>query len=250
MFRRERHRHIEHILTSLEPGVLVDNQCWFGGGTAIALLNGEYRESVDIDFLVSDYACFRRLREIAGNNLDGLSTRPLDLSRPVKADRYGIRTHVLVNEVPIKFEIVHEGRIALDAPKPSQSICGIRALTTVDQVASKLLANDDRWADRSVFSRDIIDLAMMRPNQDALHEGLRKAEEAYHGTVRTSVAKAIDMLRANPKQLASAVHALRMEAPVATVLSAIDRLSDQIAATPTTYGSSSTAPQTSSNGDV
>src|SRR5699024_8050998 len=125
LFRREHHRRIEHILTSLEPGVLVENQCWFGGGTAISLLNGEYRESVDIDFLVSDYDCFRRMREIAGDNLDGLSTRPLELSRSVRADRYGIRAQVLVNDVSIKFEIVHEGRIALDVPKPSQAICGI-----------------------------------------------------------------------------------------------------------------------------
>src|SRR5699024_7738825 len=119
-----------------------------------------------------------------------------------------------------------------------------RALTTVDQVASKLLANDDRWADRSVFSRDIIDLAMIHPSPDALREGLRKAEEAYHGTVRTSVAKATDMLRANPKHLASAVQALQMDVPAAMVLSAIHRLSNQIAATPTN-GSSSTTPRAS-----
>ncbi|MBM3349738.1 MAG: nucleotidyl transferase AbiEii/AbiGii toxin family protein, partial [Betaproteobacteria bacterium] len=30
------------------------HQCFFGGGTAITLRHGEYRESVDIDFLISD----------------------------------------------------------------------------------------------------------------------------------------------------------------------------------------------------
>jgi predicted nucleotidyltransferase component of viral defense system len=33
----------------------------FAGGTAIALRYGEYRESVDIDFLASDLASYRYL---------------------------------------------------------------------------------------------------------------------------------------------------------------------------------------------
>ena len=41
--------------------------------------------------------------------------------------------------------------------------------------ASKLLANDDRWADTSTSSRDLIVLAMMKPDAVALKAGGRKA---------------------------------------------------------------------------
>lgn len=91
LFRRRHHQRIEHIITSLEPGVLVENQCWLGGGTATSLLKGEYRESVDIDFLVSDYDCqvFRGLdaavndgRHLAGR-LFGFGRTRLVLGRVV-----------------------------------------------------------------------------------------------------------------------------------------------------------------------
>ncbi|WP_255343899.1 nucleotidyl transferase AbiEii/AbiGii toxin family protein [Methylibium sp. T29-B] len=53
MFERPHHRRIATILAALDADVLVANDCLFGGGTAMALRYGEYRESVDIDFLVS-----------------------------------------------------------------------------------------------------------------------------------------------------------------------------------------------------
>ena len=56
MFERPHHQRIAHVLSALDGGVLAQLSCWFGGGTCIALKFGEYRESVDIDFLVSDPA--------------------------------------------------------------------------------------------------------------------------------------------------------------------------------------------------
>ncbi|MBT3967023.1 MAG: nucleotidyl transferase AbiEii/AbiGii toxin family protein, partial [Gammaproteobacteria bacterium] len=50
MFKRLHHQHISQILEALNGPLLRENQCLFGGGTAIALRYGEYRESVDIDF--------------------------------------------------------------------------------------------------------------------------------------------------------------------------------------------------------
>ena len=63
MFEREHHRRVAHALEALDPALLAANACLFGGGTAIALKHHEYRESVDIDFLVSDRAGYRALRE-------------------------------------------------------------------------------------------------------------------------------------------------------------------------------------------
>jgi hypothetical protein len=63
LFEREHHRRIALVLQALDPQVLAALGCHFGGGTAMALRYGEYRESVDIDFLVSDLAGYRELRQ-------------------------------------------------------------------------------------------------------------------------------------------------------------------------------------------
>lgn len=58
MFERPHHQRIALILRALNAPLLRENHCLFGGGTAIALRYGEYRESVDIDFLVSDLTSY------------------------------------------------------------------------------------------------------------------------------------------------------------------------------------------------
>lgn len=50
MFERPHHRRIAQVLHALNAPLLRDNHCLFGGGTAIAMRYGEYRESVDMDF--------------------------------------------------------------------------------------------------------------------------------------------------------------------------------------------------------
>lgn len=51
-FKRAHHQLIAQVLCALDGKLLREANCLFGGGTAIALRYGEYRESVDIDFLV------------------------------------------------------------------------------------------------------------------------------------------------------------------------------------------------------
>lgn len=169
MFERPHHRRIAKLLEALDAPLLRSNRCLFGGGTATALRYGEYRESVDVDFLVSDVEGYRRLRQRM-TGLEGVQSivRPgqsLAQWRDVRADQYGIRTIVDVEGTGIKFEIVLEGRVALAEPDARYEICGIATLAPLDMVAGKLLANSDRWADDSVFSRDLIDIAMMQPTK-------------------------------------------------------------------------------------
>lgn len=64
MFERPHHQRIAQVLGALNGPLLRENYCLFGGGTAIALRYGEYRESVDIDFLVSNLASYRNLRQL------------------------------------------------------------------------------------------------------------------------------------------------------------------------------------------
>lgn len=64
MFERAHHQRIARVLDALDGQLLREAHCLFGGGTAIALRFGEYRESVDMDFLVSDVASYRNLRQL------------------------------------------------------------------------------------------------------------------------------------------------------------------------------------------
>jgi hypothetical protein len=153
----------------------------------------------------------------------------MDLGRTPSVDRYGIRTSVLVAGLAIKFEIIHEGRIDLDTPSPDDEICGLRILTRTDQVATKLLANDDRWADTSTFGRDLIDLAMMKPGTAALKAGARKAVDAYGETVGESFNNAVAHLQERPHRLDECIRALKIDAPRAVVWQAIRDLSARCA---------------------
>jgi Nucleotidyl transferase AbiEii toxin, Type IV TA system len=120
LFERKHHRQIASVLEALDAGILAKNGCLFGGGTAIALRNGEYRESVDIDFLVSSPEGYRELRQrlTAKNGIQGIVRRgkTLDQAREVRADQYGVRTLLQAGESRIKFEIIFEGRISLEKP--------------------------------------------------------------------------------------------------------------------------------------
>lgn len=52
MFTRPHHQQIAKVLESLDADLLKQHNCLFAGGTAMAMRYGEYRESVDMDFLV------------------------------------------------------------------------------------------------------------------------------------------------------------------------------------------------------
>ena len=214
MFEREHHRNVALVLQTLDPSVLAQHHCYFGGGTAMALRYGEYRESVDIDLLVSDLPGYRALRQMLGGS-QGLAplVRPgmqLELARELRADQYGLRTHVQCGNSLIKFEIVLEGRIVLTAPGDQDRICGVLSLAPVDLAAEKLLANADRWADDVVFSRDIVDLAMQRADKKLLEAACAKAETAYGASVRQALARAVQALHARRHRLEECMQALRV----------------------------------------
>ncbi|GMV45436.1 MAG: hypothetical protein AMXMBFR66_08340 [Pseudomonadota bacterium] len=214
MFERAHHRRIAAVLEALDAEVLAANVCLFGGGTAIALRYGEYRESIDIDFLVSRVEGYRQLRQrLTGP--DGLRaiTRPghaLNQKRAVRADQYGIRTMLQVDGADIKFEIVLEGRIELEAPGPDDRQCGVATLTALDMATGKLLANSDRWRDDAVMSRDLIDLAMMAPPKALLKRAMAKAQGAYGDSVAADLAGAVEDLRARPHRLDQCMQATAM----------------------------------------
>ncbi|QDQ28372.1 nucleotidyl transferase AbiEii/AbiGii toxin family protein [Chitinimonas arctica] len=187
MYKRTHHQRIERVLASMNAEFLANARCYFGGGTAIALQLDEYRESVDIDFLCADQGGYRSIREaIFGDpHLKTLFRQPINLLREPRTDQDGVRTVLEMDGAPIKFEIVRESRILLDGV----AVPGIPVLclTRSDSFAEKLLANADRYYDRSVMNRDIIDLLVMELHWGSIPDSAwHKAEAAYGKTIRSA----------------------------------------------------------------
>lgn len=221
-FKRIHHQFVAHILHALDGSLLRDANCLFAGGTVIALRYGEYRESVDIDFLVSDVQSYRSLRQKL-TDPPGIRAIMRDVAAPliqvrdIRADQYGIRTMLMVAEQPIKFEIVLEGRIDLEKPGGKDEICGVPTLTPLDMLTSKLLANSDRWNDDGVFNRDVIDLAMMEPDLPLLRKAVTKAEHAYGHSICQDLEKAIDRLHTRRDWMDRCMMAMAMTLPKAVL---------------------------------
>lgn len=96
-------------------------------------------------------------------------------------------------------------------------MCGVATLTNLDRVTSKLLANADRWSDDGVFSRDLIDLAMMAPPLTALRAAVAKAQAAYGDAVLADVSKAVAQLAARTGRLERCMRALDIRVPKAVL---------------------------------
>ena len=209
--------------------MLRENNCLFGGGTVIALRYSEYRESIDIDFLVSDIASYRNLRQLL-TGVNGIAAivragmAPLAQTREIRADQYGIRTMLQVADQSIKFEIILEGRIELAPPGTRDEIYGITTLTPLDMATSKLLANSNRWNDDGVFNRDIIDLVMMSPSLALLRSAVTKAETAYGQAIRQDIKKAIDRMQDRHGWLERCMQVMAMNLPKAVVWQQLRKL--------------------------
>ena len=222
VFERPHHQRIAHVLGALNGPLLRQNNCLFGGGTAIALSYGEYRESVDIDFLVSDVSSYRALRQLLTGPLGiGALVREgataLTQTREFRADQYGIRTMLLVADQKIKFEIILEARIALATPSAKDEVCGVATLTPLDLATSKLLANSDGWADDGVFNRDVIDLAMMKPPLPLLRQAVAKAQGAYGQAILQDLDKALQRLQTRHDWLERCMQATAIHLPKAVI---------------------------------
>ena len=184
-FRRPWHRLVWQVLESLNSGLLARARCWFGGGTRIAMELGEFRESVDVDFLCEDREGYRILRStVTRSSLGDMASCPLDLMRDVRTDMYGIRTFLRVDGQPVKFEVIFEGRIPLSGE--ARSPFPVEVLARSSCFAEKLLANADRGRDPSASARDLIDLAFMAANwpEEDRRTGMATAQSVYGDAVR------------------------------------------------------------------
>ncbi|GAA0259845.1 nucleotidyl transferase AbiEii/AbiGii toxin family protein [Rhodanobacter caeni] len=194
MFERPHHQRIAKLLHLMDGELLARAECYFGGGTAIALELGEYRESVDVDFLCSNREGYRLLRNaITPPTLGAVLRSPVKHLREVRTHRDKISAFLEIDEVPIKVEFVLEGRIGIGGAFHPE--LGVPCLDRDDMYAEKLLANTDRAMDRSQMSRDLIDLAMMIQAWGPIPAAaLKKAEAAYGQAIYHYFDRGLDLL--------------------------------------------------------
>ncbi len=211
MFNRPHHQRIAKLLRAFNSDLLQEAQCYFGGGTAIVLSLGEYRESVDVDFLCTSKEGYRSLRNtITQRTLGSLLREPLLHLREVRVDRDAIRTVLEIDEKPIKVEFISEGH--LDIQGAFHPVFRVPTLSREDMYATKLLANTDRGYDRSALSRDMIDLAMMINHWGSIPaRSWEKAREAYGESVDKAYRGAIEMIDDDRDYLKSCLYNMRMD---------------------------------------
>jgi hypothetical protein len=215
IFEREAHRVVLVVLEALRADVLRACRFLFGGGTRIVLDLGEYRESKDIDFLCSDPQGYADLRfEASRHGYPALFTSEglgrFQFPREMRIDQYGIRFTTISGETPLRVELIREARITLDnGEQPSWS--PVTCLTLSDCYAEKLLANSDRWADRQILSRDLVDLMALRIHRGPIPAtAWKKVEEAYKAAAAEDLRRAIALFSENAEHQQRCIRGLEL----------------------------------------
>lgn len=201
MYRRPRHNKIASVLEAFDPDLLERCEAFFGGGTAITLSLGEYRESVDATFMCASREGFAELR---ARSFDGglpallKSGRSLREARDPRRDTHSIRSCLDVGGTAVKMEIVNEARIDLAGTRNDRF--GVPTLSHSDMYAEKLLANADRGDDPASGHRDMIDLGMMIARWGPIPEAaLKKADSAYRGRASKALELQSRVLRSDDR---------------------------------------------------
>jgi hypothetical protein len=200
----------------MDAAFLARAQCFFGGGTQLAMSHGEFRESRDIDFLVSSPDGLRAIREtVSERSLGAVFRQKVHLEREVRADRDSIRTFIREDEAapPIKFEIILEGRIALEGEHDDR--LGVPVLSPRCAIAEKLLANADRGRAKEYRSRDVVDLAFVSLGLDdaAFLSGYQLAQRPYGRPIGKELEEVLRMLELDAKYRALCIEELLIEDP-------------------------------------
>lgn len=202
MYRRPRHNATHKALLQFDKAFLLENKVLFGGDTRIAMELDEFRESVDIDFVCPSIESYRAVRSaVSSSSFGDLVNGELELIREIRADRYGVRTAIKVNDTPIKLEFISFSDYRLSMAETTS--LPVPALDQDSCYITKLLALADRYAFPD--KKDFIDLLTMQrkwgaPSQKAWAEVKRHYGEAPFKTLH----KQLDMFLAYPEPILSA----------------------------------------------
>lgn len=174
---------IETIISKLDANLFHQHQIMLGGGALIGILHQQLRYSSDLDFLVAPENYNQLRYSLRQGKSIFTSQDELEIGSP-RIDRYGIRYPIRFNyherSIALKLEIVAEWNLKIDRPEIIRSI---PCLNLCDRITAKLLTNVDRGADRSKFSRDLIDLAIIATQTEIPIEAIEKAQNIYPDTI-------------------------------------------------------------------
>jgi len=225
VFERAHHQRISAVLRCLDGPRLLKNHCLLGGGTAIVLARDEYREAIHIELCCNSAEVYREIRRAVDAQDPGwLFREPVQMLREPNFHRHGIRLAVLLDGTPVKIEILLENRIPFAACLPEAAIEGVWSLAEEDLVATRLMANTDRYGDDSFMSRDIIDLAMLATDGILSPAGVTKARKVYQNGIDTAFVRAKAMLLESDGRVATCMRELKMKMPPHELARRIERL--------------------------
>lgn len=165
------------------------------GGTEITLRYGEYRESVDVGFLVQALAAYRSLRNsVREQGLQALM-RSADYSQlqipDIRGYPSGIRAKAFVEGKSINFQVALDGRIGLAEPAQKDRILRVATLAKLEIAESKLRANSDRCLDTGAHCQGVIGIAMLDLSKSKFAEATTKSKAAYGKVTLKELSKVI-----------------------------------------------------------
>lgn len=213
-------QRIAELLGAFDATLLENAECYLGGGAALVLALGEYRQLNNVNFMCASAEDYRLLRNtVQDTHLGALLTRSLPIVREVRTSAYVVSTFLKVQGAPIKVDFGWEIRVAISGT--FDAALGVPTLSRVDMYAEKLLANADRGLDRSTGSRDIIDLAMMIMSWGPIPRmSWEKVRQAYGDYAVKAFDDARDLIR-DRQYLSDCLRAMRMDPALADELAEI-----------------------------
>jgi len=237
MFKNPWHQTIAGVLENLPKELLLENNCYFAGGTSLVFqsaqenwsLGAEYRHSDDIDFVCTGDAFLNMRKLVAAKGIEAV-TGGLPQAREARIDQYGIRTILIGPNSPdgVRFEIICEA--ALKTHTPGTVVNGVTCLSLRDSTALKLMANADRWADRAKYLRDYIDLIAIAHLKKGLpSDGVKDAFDAFDKlNIKSTLVKAHELLQSEGR-IKECQNAIQLSAPMTEFLHEFARLAPDVA---------------------
>ena len=224
---------IEIILSYLNTELLIECGVYLGGGALVNLQYDRFRYSQDLDFLCKSDG-FYRLRQQIGNKTQNRIFKPntvLEIES-IRFDRYAIRFPVYIKQdqtkTGIKVEVVVEETLDIDNAQLMPNL-NIPCLNRIDLIAAKLLANYDRGLDKSKFSRDLIDLAVIRNTGIFPKLAFDKATTAYrlNENITVSLTEVISLFQAKSEYREKCYQQLQIAQPF-KIINGLDLLAQDL----------------------
>lgn len=193
--KKEYFKKVKRFIKNLQEKIFLENQIYFGGGSAIALKYDEFRFSKDLDFLSSSkngfYQLKNRIRE------DGISylLKNEELIKVIdcKTNNYKITILLEMEETPLKIEILHTLDFKIEGDFNKE--LNIPQLSINDMFAQKISACIDRGLDKNTYGRDLLDLCvLLDKNKTINNDVLDNIENIYGKNFYKTLLQVYEML--------------------------------------------------------